>query len=292
MTVAARRWSSRPTPAAAYRGWTRRPPPAGAGKWSTGAEVAGRRGRPRRPPARARSRCHRPPGHDLSDPLPCPPCRVRRASSSWATRARRRRSPPRRGTGRLRTSRAARLCDLKPLLNGGFSPLTGSSPRAPTPPSATACSSVPARLWPLRDPKGVMLAVLHVEDIRRPDREAEAEAVFSTTNREHPGVAGVPSGRSRAGARCSRGELACSEDPHIEPLIVWSLSFEISVYAEDDSRTANVYSRLVTSRHPTAPDRRNPEGTVHDTRSTVPRSYPPPLGQRLRPPLSDRTPRR
>ena len=34
-----------------------------------------------------------------------------------------------------------------------------------------------------------MLAVLHVEDVCRPDREAEAEAVFGTTNREHPGVA-------------------------------------------------------------------------------------------------------
>ena len=41
----------------------------------------------------------------------------------------------------------------------------------------------------LRDGEGVMLAVLHVEDIWRPDREAEAQAVFGTTNTEHPGVA-------------------------------------------------------------------------------------------------------
>ena len=34
-----------------------------------------------------------------------------------------------------------------------------------------------------------MLAVLHVEDVWRPDREAEAEAVFGTASREHPGVA-------------------------------------------------------------------------------------------------------
>ena len=34
-----------------------------------------------------------------------------------------------------------------------------------------------------------MLAVLHVEDVWRPDREKEAQEVFGTTSREHPGVA-------------------------------------------------------------------------------------------------------
>ena len=34
-----------------------------------------------------------------------------------------------------------------------------------------------------------MLAVLHVEEIWQPDRMAEAQAVFGTTSREHPGVA-------------------------------------------------------------------------------------------------------
>ena len=34
-----------------------------------------------------------------------------------------------------------------------------------------------------------MLAVLHVEDVWRPDRGAEAEAVFGTADREHPGAA-------------------------------------------------------------------------------------------------------
>ena len=40
----------------------------------------------------------------------------------------------------------------------------------------------------LRDPEGVMIAVLHVEDVWQPDREAEVQAVFGTTNPEHPGV--------------------------------------------------------------------------------------------------------
>ena len=41
----------------------------------------------------------------------------------------------------------------------------------------------------LRDIEGVMLAVLHVEDIWHPDRTREAELVFGTTNPDHPGVA-------------------------------------------------------------------------------------------------------
>jgi sulfate adenylyltransferase len=40
----------------------------------------------------------------------------------------------------------------------------------------------------LRDPEGVMLAVLHVEDVWQPDREAEAVAVFKSTSRLHPGA--------------------------------------------------------------------------------------------------------
>ncbi len=103
------------------------------------------------------------------------------------------------------------LCDLQLLLNGGFSPLTGFMTSRD---HAAVCSDMrlaDGTLWPipitldvgepladelspgdclaLRDPEGVMLAVLHVEDIWQPDREAEAEAVCGTANREHPGVA-------------------------------------------------------------------------------------------------------
>jgi sulfate adenylyltransferase len=41
----------------------------------------------------------------------------------------------------------------------------------------------------LRDPEGVMLAVLHVEDVWQVDREAEASQVFGSTDVKHPGVA-------------------------------------------------------------------------------------------------------
>ena len=103
------------------------------------------------------------------------------------------------------------LCDLELLLDGGFSPLTGFMTSRD---HAAVCTDMRlgnGTLWPipitldvgepladelsagdllaLRDPEGVMLAALHVEEVWRPDREAEAEAVFGTANREHPGVA-------------------------------------------------------------------------------------------------------
>ena len=40
----------------------------------------------------------------------------------------------------------------------------------------------------LRDGEGVMLAVLHVEDIWQPDRKAEADAVYKSTSAAHPGA--------------------------------------------------------------------------------------------------------
>ena len=40
----------------------------------------------------------------------------------------------------------------------------------------------------LRDPEGVMLAVLHVEEVWQPDRAAEAKAVFNSTSKLHPGA--------------------------------------------------------------------------------------------------------
>jgi len=103
------------------------------------------------------------------------------------------------------------LCDLELLLNGGFSPLRGFMGRADY---ESVCSSMrlsSGLLWPipvtldvseelakklqsgsslaLRDPEGVMLAALHVEEVWQPDRMTEAQAVFGTTSREHPGVA-------------------------------------------------------------------------------------------------------
>ena len=103
------------------------------------------------------------------------------------------------------------LCDLELLASGGFSPLAGFLGRRdydrvcaemrlgdgtlwPIPitldvPEALASSLSPGARLALRDGEGVMAAVLDVEDVWRPDREAEAAAVFGTTSPEHPGVA-------------------------------------------------------------------------------------------------------
>jgi sulfate adenylyltransferase len=106
---------------------------------------------------------------------------------------------------------ARQICDLELLLSGGFSPLRGFMIRAdydgvchnmrlasgvlwPIPITLDVSEAFAKLLQPgsskiaLRDPEGVMLAVLHVEDVWQPDRKAEAQAVFQTSSTAHPGV--------------------------------------------------------------------------------------------------------
>jgi sulfate adenylyltransferase len=103
------------------------------------------------------------------------------------------------------------LCDLELLLSGGFSPLRGFMGRAdhegvcnnmrlssgviwPMPITLDVTEDFAKKLQPgsskvaLRDPEGVMVAVLHVEEVWQPDRQAEAKAVFGTASAAHPGV--------------------------------------------------------------------------------------------------------
>jgi sulfate adenylyltransferase len=106
---------------------------------------------------------------------------------------------------------ARQLCDIELLMNGGFSPLRGFMNRAdyegvcqgmrlangifwPMPITLDVSEDFAKTLKPgsskvaLRDPEGVMLAVLHVEDVWQPDREAEANLVFGTASKVHPGA--------------------------------------------------------------------------------------------------------
>jgi sulfate adenylyltransferase len=106
---------------------------------------------------------------------------------------------------------ARQLCDLELLTSGGFSPLRGFMTRAdyegvchnmklasgliwPMPITLDVTEAFAKSLTPgsskvaLRDPEGVMLAVLHVEEVWQADRPAEAQSVFGTTSTAHPGV--------------------------------------------------------------------------------------------------------
>ncbi len=103
------------------------------------------------------------------------------------------------------------LCDLELLLNGGFSPLTGFLGKADFDAVCADMRLESGALWPipitldvteeaaeglaagdrlaLRDPEGVMLAVITVDEMWPIDREAKAQGVYGTLDRGHPGVA-------------------------------------------------------------------------------------------------------
>jgi sulfate adenylyltransferase len=103
------------------------------------------------------------------------------------------------------------LCDLELLLNGGFSPLRGFMSRGDYESVCSKMRLANGLLWPipidldvteefakkleagktvaLRDPEGVMLAALHLEEVWLPDKLAEAQSVFGTGSGGHPGVA-------------------------------------------------------------------------------------------------------
>ena len=127
------------------------------------------------------------------------------------------------GTDRARELKAAsaswpswdltprQLCDLELLLSGGFSPLRGFMTRRDYEAVRDGMRLAEGTLWPvpvtldvpeevaqrvreggvlaLRDPEGVMLAVLRVEDAWQPDLGEEARRVYGTDSAGHPGVA-------------------------------------------------------------------------------------------------------
>ena len=102
------------------------------------------------------------------------------------------------------------ICDLELLMNGGFRPLTGFMSRAdydrvveemrladgslwPMPITLDVSEAFAAKVEPgqdiaLRDPEGVVLAILSVTDRWTPDRSREAAKVFGADDRAHPAV--------------------------------------------------------------------------------------------------------
>ncbi|PRY92585.1 sulfate adenylyltransferase [Hasllibacter halocynthiae] len=102
------------------------------------------------------------------------------------------------------------LCDLELLMNGGFAPLTGFLDRADYDRVVDEMRLEDGTLWPmpitldvseafaeglkpdqdvaLRDPEGVILAILSVGDVWTPDKAREAERVFGADDLAHPAV--------------------------------------------------------------------------------------------------------
>lgn len=103
------------------------------------------------------------------------------------------------------------LCDLDLLTNGAFSPLDGFLTKAEFDSVCKDMRLPSGVLWPmpicldvsqefgdqlkkgtriaLRDPEGVLLATMDVEDVYTPDKAMEAKTVYGTTDDTHPGVA-------------------------------------------------------------------------------------------------------
>ncbi|MGA9855069.1 MAG: bifunctional sulfate adenylyltransferase/adenylylsulfate kinase [Gammaproteobacteria bacterium] len=102
------------------------------------------------------------------------------------------------------------LCDLELLLNGGFTPLQGFLNRADYERVVSDMRLDSGALWPmpvtldvtrefaakvslgqriaLRDPEGVLIAIMMVDDAWEPDLRREAMDVFGTQDELHPGV--------------------------------------------------------------------------------------------------------
>lgn len=102
------------------------------------------------------------------------------------------------------------LCDIELLINGGFSPLSGFMNRKDYESVRDDMRLSSGPLWPmpitldvdakfakslkkndkvaLRDQEGVIIGILMVGDIWKPDKKKEAKGVFGTTDTAHPAV--------------------------------------------------------------------------------------------------------
>jgi len=103
------------------------------------------------------------------------------------------------------------ICDLEMLMTGAFSPLTGFLSQADYRGVVEKMRLADGTLWPipitldvtdelaeklsqgdklaLRDPEGVMLAVLDVDEVWELDPEEKAREVYGSLDRKHPSVA-------------------------------------------------------------------------------------------------------
>jgi sulfate adenylyltransferase len=124
------------------------------------------------------------------------------------------------------------ICDTELLINGGFAPLTGFLNKTDYESVCQDMRLKSGELWPmpitldvdetfakslkkgekvaLRDREGVILAILTVGDIWKPDKSKEARLVFGKDDQKHPGVNYL---HNKAGDYYVSGSLAGLELP-------------------------------------------------------------------------------
>lgn len=105
---------------------------------------------------------------------------------------------------------ARQLCDIELILNGAFSPLKGFMTQTDYDAVVNDMRLADGTLWPmpvtldvdqataeaaqqagqltLRDPEGVVIAILNVADAWQPNKDKEAELVFGKNDKKHPAV--------------------------------------------------------------------------------------------------------
>lgn len=124
------------------------------------------------------------------------------------------------------------ICDVEMITNGGFAPLTGFLNKADYESVCKDMRLTSGKLWPmpvtldvneetakslkkgdkveLRDQEGVVLAVLTVGDVWKPDKSKEAEQVFGADDEAHPAVNYL---KDKAGDYYVSGKLEAKELP-------------------------------------------------------------------------------
>jgi sulfate adenylyltransferase len=108
------------------------------------------------------------------------------------------------------TLNARQVCDLELIINGGFAPLTSFMDKKSYESVVDVMRLPDGTVWPipivldvsdqvrqkivkeqtvaLRDPEGIVLALLEVGETWQPDKQHEAKLVYGTESLEHPGV--------------------------------------------------------------------------------------------------------
>ena len=124
------------------------------------------------------------------------------------------------------------ICDVEMIVNGGFAPLNGFLNKEDYESVCKEMRLKSGELWPmpitldvdektaksleigdkveLRDQEGVVLAILTVADIWKPDKSKEAKLVFGADDEAHPAVYYM---KNKAGEYYIGGELEAKELP-------------------------------------------------------------------------------